>query len=233
MVWHTGSLFSYTTFLMLMEDAGLGIFISTNSGDSGTENFTLEELFFYITDLFLGEEPWLNNSNACQYPAPWLNTTGWTSSNHTPILPGGILKSGDFVGEYGNKLFGEIAIMLNGSKELLVRYNRITGKLYRTNVDHILMMEMDGPLAFFTRTARGLRYFNMTFARADERGRYQDLLVSAPSLLGTDVLVYKRGVKTFDPPGGDVSESSTMSIIVGSVFILQSMLVNILTSQCL
>ncbi|PVD35054.1 hypothetical protein C0Q70_06335 [Pomacea canaliculata] len=201
MVWHSGVINSYITHLSMLRDLDLGIFMTTNGHKGSDVMYTLEEIFYYITDLFLGEEPWLNTTNACQFPQPWVNTTGQTPSNDTNIVPGNIENPQDFVGQYENRLFGNIVVAQNGSNELLVTYGRITGKLHKTKDRNVLMMEMYGLLEFITHPGDSLQYYNLTFTRGDQNVKYQQLLFSAATQGPTETLVYSR--TNVSAPTGD------------------------------
>ncbi|PVD35053.1 hypothetical protein C0Q70_06334 [Pomacea canaliculata] len=200
-VWHSGGINSYITYLSMLRDLDLGIFMTTNGYKSSDVKYTLEEILYYITDLFLGEEPWLNTTNACQFPQPWVNTTGQTPSNDTNIVPGNIENPQDFAGQYENRLFGNIVVAQNGSNELLVTYGRITGKLYKTKDRNVLVMEIYGLLEFLTHPGDSLQYYNLTFTRGDQNVKYQQLLFSAATQGPTETLVYSR--TNVSAPTGD------------------------------
>ncbi|XP_025085225.1 uncharacterized protein LOC112558780 [Pomacea canaliculata] len=195
-IWHDGSFLSYNTHLSFNKDLDLGIFIASTGDKPSEVTFSFQEILFYITDLFLGEEPWLNTTNACQFPQPWVNTTGQTPSNDTNIVPGDIENPQDFVGQYENRLFGNIVVAQNGSNELLVTYGRVTGKLHKTKDRNVLMMDIYGLFEFVTHPGDSVQYLNLTFTRGDQNEKYQQLLVGQ-----TETLVYSR--TNVSAPTGD------------------------------
>lgn len=190
MVGHGGKIHSYASYLHLLRDLDLGIFISNNGPGNQNAWFTLYEIFFYIVDLLLQEMPWVNTANACQYPAPWLKITGQTPPNDAVIVHGCIKNPKDFLGVYRNRLFGDIVITQNQSSEMFVEYGHIKGKLHKTNDRHVLMMEFYGSLEFLSDL--GMRYLNMTFTKADESGKYHELLLRYPTPLPPDTSIYSR-----------------------------------------
>lgn len=209
MVWHSGIILGYLTLLTLLPDLDIGIFISTNGPGTMNTSFARSEVSYYITDLLLRLDPWLNNANACQFPQEWENVTDDPSEDS--VLVHGELKGlQNFVGQYGNVLFGDITVTKNGSNELLVNYGRVTGKLHKTKEDHVLMMDILGVLEFVTHVGNDVLYINTTFAKADESGQYQEILVSSPSMTDSIIMVFKRGV-TFSHLSDPLTSGSTTS----------------------
>lgn len=195
--WHSGGIYSYISYVTLIRDLNIGIYISTNGPGNSSSSVTYNEVFYYIADLLLGEEPWLTTANACQFPRPWNNATS-QASNNSVIVPGTIENPQFYEGDYNNKLFGDIKISRNGSGELVVDYGRLTGMLRKTSGSGVLMMEVFGPMRFLTRRGDDTIYINMTFTDPDRRGRYQELHVSAPDLGDTDILLYERNSKYWE-----------------------------------
>ena len=90
-------------------------------------------LHYYITDLVLGLEPWLNNITSCTFPAPWAASSGNDNldvidhSQHVDLLKDSEDGYPDtdcddvssyhvaewydaFIGQYGHLFFGNITI---------------------------------------------------------------------------------------------------------------------------
>ncbi|PVD35064.1 hypothetical protein C0Q70_06345 [Pomacea canaliculata] len=105
------------------------------------------EIFYYIVDLLLGEDPWRNTTTFPKFSlAPDRNATNTT---YTPFVVPGIVENPElFEGTYGNRLFGDVSISRNTSGELLVSYGRILGKLRKTNSTNVLLADLYGPLEF-------------------------------------------------------------------------------------
>ncbi|WAR28016.1 GIGA6-like protein, partial [Mya arenaria] len=62
-VWHRGTLWAYYTFVWLVPEQNIGIFISTNGGMFKDNQYTsLTTTMYYLADLLLEKEPWLNSS---------------------------------------------------------------------------------------------------------------------------------------------------------------------------
>ncbi|PVD35050.1 hypothetical protein C0Q70_06331 [Pomacea canaliculata] len=146
-VGHGGKIHSYASYLHLLRDLDLGIFISNNG-------------------------------------------PGQTPPNDEVIVHGCIKNPKDFLGVYRNRLFGDIVITQNQSSEMFVEYGHIKGKLHKTNDRHVLMMEFYGSLEFLSDL--GMRYLNMTFTKADESGKYHELLLRYPTPLPPDTSIYSR-----------------------------------------
>ncbi|KAL8610830.1 hypothetical protein ACOMHN_056685 [Nucella lapillus] len=66
---HPGVFPGYNSFLGLLPDLDLGIFIAANT--SGHMD-ALQALFYFITDLILGLKPWLTAEDAYHFPEPWI-----------------------------------------------------------------------------------------------------------------------------------------------------------------
>ena len=217
MTWHSGGLFAYITFLALVPDIDLGFFVSTSGPGGSNSSRIIRQLFYYVADLGLGEEPWLNLTNACGFPEPWLNATSAAGAeeeeedpqhNDTVIVDddaegGGFEGRDRFTGSYGHLLFGDVEIAANGSRGLRAKYNRLEGRLHRTTAasgGSVAMLEVGGGLAFLSRTGdNATKYVKFNFTRPAGGGPYQELEVSAPDMGEMDPLVFRRGVQFADP----------------------------------
>jgi hypothetical protein len=83
-------------------------------------------LHYYISDLILGLDPWLDNTTACTFPTPWANATDdrnyFTIPNIMADADGESSRVDDittdykegwfdaYVGQYGHLFFGNITI---------------------------------------------------------------------------------------------------------------------------
>ena len=118
MLSHTGGLAGYKTLLALVPSEGIGVFITAN-------NYVDRTLpLFYILDVLLAEEPWLNASTVCSFPKPWM-------PDHNDTTPSLNITEGDpardlaaYTGQYGNAAQGRIYVYLNGSNNLKLQYGR-------------------------------------------------------------------------------------------------------------
>ena len=64
-------MFGFTSQIWLFPDLGLGLFVAANgpARSPDTQN-RLTALLYYVTDLMLGDRPWLDEASACSYPVP-------------------------------------------------------------------------------------------------------------------------------------------------------------------
>ena len=69
--WHSGSLFGFASQIWLFPDLDLGLFVAVNGpARSPHTQYRLTALLYYVSDLLLGDRPWLDEASACSYPAP-------------------------------------------------------------------------------------------------------------------------------------------------------------------
>lgn len=233
--WHSGGIYSYITYLVLIRDLDIGIYIGTSAPFNSTSGVTAIEVFYYIADLLLDEDPWLDTVTSCQFPGPWLGAPeqGPSNTNDAPIfVPGLVEKPKLFEGTYGNRLFGDIVIFIDTSGDLLANYSRILGKLHKTSQTHVLMLDMYGSLEFMKYGGQNVMYINMTFTSPGQGGEYQSLLVSSPDMGEMDVLLYQRGV-TFSDLSDLRQSDSTSAGTHSSSLLLHGALVHLLLSKCL
>lgn len=196
--WHSGGVYAYVTYLVLLPDLDIGIFISTNGPGTGKATETAIQLILHTVDVLLGEEPWFNVTTACDFPRPWRNPAP-TPPKDDIVIPGDIYKPETYAGDYGNMLFGEVYVERNVTGGLTVTYSRLTGRLFRTKVETVLMFEVLGSLRFLSAQVNMTSYMNFTFARPASDSKYQELHISAPDIGEPDVIVFKRGLKYSDP----------------------------------
>ncbi|XP_050400127.2 uncharacterized protein LOC126817312 [Patella vulgata] len=130
--WHSGSTFGYRALLTLYPDENLGIFTSLTGHD---DNYKYRiSLHNYITDKILGREPWLNVSTICSFPLPWLNDTESVDKVYKFIRPS--LELSAYEGEYENKLYGNLVVYVNASRnqlEIVYGITRFSLKRFSVN----------------------------------------------------------------------------------------------------
>ncbi|GFN74745.1 protein flp [Plakobranchus ocellatus] len=70
--WHFGSLFGFVSQIWLIPDLGFGLFVAVNGPARSPETQNkLTALLYFITDLLLGDRPWIDKESACSYPLPF------------------------------------------------------------------------------------------------------------------------------------------------------------------
>ncbi|XP_046556379.1 protein flp-like isoform X2 [Haliotis rubra] len=73
MVQHSGSTFGYRSFLTLLPDKNLGVFVTMTGYDP--DYWFRGSLSAYLMDVYLGEAPWINTSTICSFPDPWRTSS--------------------------------------------------------------------------------------------------------------------------------------------------------------
>lgn len=72
-------------------------------------NRDLEPLSYFIADILLREEPWLNVSTVCTFPEPWKERPA-PRNNTDDKLPADDYDVSRYLGHYGHRLNGEVVI---------------------------------------------------------------------------------------------------------------------------
>ncbi|XP_070197671.1 uncharacterized protein [Littorina saxatilis] len=204
--WHSGGIYAYTTYLLLLPTLDLGVYVSSSGPGGGNSSLIARQILFHVADLALGLQPWLNLSNACEFPQLWAANNDSSASDPedaVTILGEQFDQAEDFSGTYGHLLFGDVKVevTVNGStggRGLAARFNRLQGRLLRTDHERVAMLEVQGGLAFLSQLPNATHYMNLTFSSPSHDGRYQVLLLSAPDMGEMDTLLFERGVKYTD-----------------------------------
>lgn len=66
MFWHSGGFFAYISYIMVIPDLNLAVFVSTNGPGDRSASVAARELFYIIADQTLGEDPWIDEANPCE-----------------------------------------------------------------------------------------------------------------------------------------------------------------------
>ncbi|KAL3878900.1 hypothetical protein ACJMK2_031226 [Sinanodonta woodiana] len=143
-IWHGGGVFAYVSLLWIYPDMNIGIYASVNGpGVTQYSIDTLRTIFFYISDILLGEEPWLNATTACTFPGKWKNATVHPVSNDDLDHPFDVILD-RYVGNYSSLVFPHVQITRD---ENLLRFqcNRILGILHPTNKASKFKLEVTEP----------------------------------------------------------------------------------------
>ncbi|KAK7486960.1 hypothetical protein BaRGS_00021776 [Batillaria attramentaria] len=192
---HGGSLFAYRSNLAFLPDDDVGVFVSSTGP---ARYLSSQQLFYYITDLLLDLDPWLNTSTVCTFPAPWNSDDQRSSPSGPSPVPGALENSDLFVGQYGNLLFGDVEILHNGTGQLSLKFQRLVANLYKTDNDSLLLAEAIGPLSFLSHVGNTTEYMRITFSDSSPRadGKYQELQMHDVARVP---LTFRRDVKFSDP----------------------------------
>ena len=135
-------MFSYVSYLWLFPDENIGIYTNVNGpGNNHNPGDTLRVIMYYISDVLLGEEPWLSPETGCSFPSPWMNITSFTSIEPDPVVTPPLT---DYIGNYGNRIFPDVSIIQNDGF-LMLDINRIKGKLHPTDSTDRFQLELTEP----------------------------------------------------------------------------------------
>ena len=201
MLWQSGFLYGYDTILMLFPQLDVGIYIGVNGVGSEHSANVVREVLYFVVDILLGEEPWLNTSNACYFPTQWQNYDMPPSHlvNSVPnIINDTFFDSNKFTGTYGHKLFGNVEVSSDMENHLHVRFGRIEGRLHTTLDNNVAILEVTGMLVFtMFFWDNHMTYFHITF-KAIYNNTYSVFLMSAPQWGETSPLEFNRSVNYYD-----------------------------------
>ncbi len=90
----------------------------------------------YISDILLGESPWLNVSTECTSPSPWVSDyASHTNVPHNINITKQNFDFTQYIGVYGHLAFGNISVYKNNSdNKLHMKFGRFGhAVLYRDN----------------------------------------------------------------------------------------------------
>lgn len=73
-IMHGGGIVEYQTKVAFFPEMGFGFYMTCN-GPVKPDPPALQLISLYISDLLLGEEPWLSPETGCTFPEPWF--TRW------------------------------------------------------------------------------------------------------------------------------------------------------------
>ncbi len=135
MIGHPGGYYGFTSNLLFLPDVDVEVYIDTTPGEDG---FLTLLTAMFIMDVMLGEEPWLNLTTSCTFPAPWyqlneeynynintsprLDVTMKPKSINTSTGPEVAMKQKSnksnqlqsnieqYIGEFGNFAYGNLSV---------------------------------------------------------------------------------------------------------------------------
>jgi hypothetical protein len=227
LIWHGGSLNSYTSLIWLFPDMDMAIFGSVNGQhekNAFTDTYTfIHTIFYYVADHLLDHEPWLNSTTACSFPKPWHvsvpseptdNRTDTDTDNRNDTdnrtdtdTDNGKLSVNDlsqFVGTYGHPMYGQWVVSPSSDPDMLVGcIGVLCGNLYRTADDNTMKTEFTKPMDYLPifKLASPTGYFPMTFQKS-------------PGSKDVDILkflnmAFDRNIQFTDPIQPDVPDKVT------------------------
>lgn len=121
---HAGVLFGYDSLMTLYPDMGVGVYTAMN-GPGGRDAFIANQLIHYfISDVMLGEQPWLDTKSILTFPEPWLPQEQFVFPSmqvHCEItkgLPASRMLN-QYVGTYRHRFLGNIKISVDDANRVL------------------------------------------------------------------------------------------------------------------
>ncbi|KAL8584486.1 hypothetical protein ACOMHN_016807 [Nucella lapillus] len=213
--WHSGSIYAYTSYIAFLPHIDVGFFVSTN-GPGGSSNVyhVIRQLFYHAADLLLGETPWQSVSNACLFPQLWLNKSSPSqaeASNETVYDDPEFFKPERYAARYSHPLFGDVDVVVNGSRGLAIQYGNLGGRLFRAGEEeeeNVAMWQVVGRMEFMFMHGNKSSYQRVNFTRLEGGGDgvFKALVLSDPGV--KEYLEFHRE----GPPGA----SSRGSRLLGS-----------------
>ena len=91
--------------------------------------FFLQAITYTVTDLLLGEEPWINETSSCTFPEPWVKLPEFPDVKLETKEPDHPLES--YIGTFGNDLLGDMVVRKSTTDDqaLSMVMSEVTGQL--------------------------------------------------------------------------------------------------------
>ncbi|XP_067661436.1 uncharacterized protein [Haliotis asinina] len=190
-IMHGGNFHSYIASLELYPDVHFGIFVSANGPGTKDEEIAEKLISFYISDILIGDYPWLNSSTACTFPLPWDN---WTPSgqNNSDVTNSDVKCPECYVGKYGQCLFGDLEVRKGPGSSLELLYNKLRGSLNTTTDNSTFKFDAWDPFRLLSRPGNATVLVKVYFHGFNE-GRYSKLDLIYPLNL-----TFARGLSFYD-----------------------------------
>ncbi|KAH9509965.1 hypothetical protein Btru_044742 [Bulinus truncatus] len=128
--WHASSVHGFTSIMWLVPEKSVGVFLSVN-GQKYTDNplGIIQMMTYFITDLMLGHDPWINETTACTFPEPFVKSLEFPNVEFKPQVADYALA--EYQGTFSSKLLGDIIIRKSSSdpKALTMTMGKLSGTL--------------------------------------------------------------------------------------------------------
>ncbi|XP_078602938.1 uncharacterized protein LOC144876994 [Branchiostoma floridae x Branchiostoma japonicum] len=189
-VTHGGRVFGFTSLMTLFPDKSGGVFTSVNSPVINWDRDVHRVLHYRVADMLLGLDPWLNTTTACTYPQPW--STRPASPQPVPRPPSRDFPRDkrDYVGSYGNRVFGNLTIYLSPTDDILRFRAGLIGRGVVLPLNATNSVLLKGPPDMFAPVQVSLE---------EEGGAIRRLVV--PGVPPEPPVVFERGLKVPDGDG--------------------------------
>ncbi|CAH1794242.1 unnamed protein product [Owenia fusiformis] len=151
---HTGNMNGFHSMVSLLPDKQIGFYMSLNGPSTSRSGTIREVLQAYATDLMLGETPWLNETTACTFPAPWepSNYDNGEVDDVSVVNYNSSRPLEEYTGLYGNYGYGNVSIVLNTTTQTLELIYGPKGRwlLHPTAMDDVFTGEGQEPFWYWT-----------------------------------------------------------------------------------
>ena len=197
MVLHPGDLLGYHSFLAILPDRNIGVYVAVNQNDVWDRRL----IALHVLDILTGDSPWLNVSYACNDFPSSQNLEMFDIQQHlikptSKEIPKQVAPmsrpDSDYIGIYGNFGYGNVTVVSGG------QYSNITLFFGRTGVFELLPIEGD---TFAMLSVGEAWYLNLgfcTFSSSTEGLPCDELVI--PYLEITTPPVFRRSLKMSDAP---------------------------------
>ncbi|XP_067661435.1 uncharacterized protein [Haliotis asinina] len=220
-IMHSGGLFSYITYLTLLPDLDFGIFTSANGPGTRDEGNAQKAIAYYISDILIGDQPWLNSSTGCTFPMPWEDVSE-SSQNNSDITNTEVECLDCYIGRYGNYMFGDLDVVQSSESSLELHYGRLWGSLNTTADKSTFKVDFFGSFRFLSRPGNETFLAKVIFRGLNE-GKY-----STVDLILVRKLTFTRGISFHDKNIFTSAESGTN----GQSITAFSILFMVITTLC-
>jgi hypothetical protein len=143
-LFHTGTTYGYRAKLTLYPDMKFGIF-SAMTGDDPDFLFR-SNIHNLISDLYLGEEPWLNATIMCSFPEPFKSKSSSKPQINTKRKPARNVR--DYLGLYKNIPYGFATVTANNT-QLKLQYGFGRFELYAKTTKDEFYVQSVGTITGF------------------------------------------------------------------------------------
>ncbi|XP_061197400.1 uncharacterized protein LOC133205576 [Saccostrea echinata] len=155
---HTGSTFGYRAKLTLYPDMQLGVFSVMTGDDPGY--LYRSNIHNLVSDMYLGEDPWLNATIMCSFPEPFQTKTSSSkpqiNTKRTPAR-----NVSEYVGLYKNTPYGYVSVSENQG-QLSLQYGFGQFDLYAKRTKDVFYVKSVGLISGL------INYKSMKFTEASD-----------------------------------------------------------------
>ncbi|KAL3881024.1 hypothetical protein ACJMK2_033224 [Sinanodonta woodiana] len=194
--WHDGVFGAYQSLEWLFPDMNIGVFLSINGPGTPQIPFrAVRTIMYFVSDLLLGEKPWLNQQTSCTFPVPFVQEPmqyqiRLHNAPPPPPPPRNLL---EYIGQYGSPLFPDSIVSTNkGSQTLILQIGALLFTVFPTNHIDVYELHLIAPVEVALSEGAEFKPIpTITFIR-------EAFITGFVANFGADV-VFRRGASFFDP----------------------------------